>query len=116
MGANKCTALKNDYSEGAHPRILNALVETNFEQEEGYGEDRYSRQAVELLKERMGRTDVDIHLLAGGTQTNLIAISAFLRPHEAAIAASTGHILDMKRVQSKPQAIKYYPLKLKKGN
>ena len=41
----------------------------------------------------MGRTDVDIHLLAGGTQTNLIAISAFLRPHEAAIAVSTGHIL-----------------------
>jgi threonine aldolase len=86
-------SFKNDYSEGAHPRILNALVESNFEQEEGYGEDRFSRQAVELLQERLGWTDVDIHLLAGGTQTNLIAISAFLRPHEAAIAASTGHIL-----------------------
>ncbi len=92
-GGKQMYSFKNDYSEGAHPRILNALVESNFEQEEGYGEDRYSRQAVELLKERMGRTDVDIHLLAGGTQTNLIAISAFLRPHEAAIAASTGHIL-----------------------
>jgi threonine aldolase len=84
---------KNDYSEGAHPNILNALIESNFEQEEGYGGDRYSREAINLLKERMGRTDVDIHLLTGGTQTNLTAISAFLRPHEAAIAASTGHIL-----------------------
>ncbi len=86
-------SFKNDYSEGAHPRILNALMESNLVQEDGYGEDQFSRKAVELLKGKMGRTDVDIHLLSGGTQTNLIAISAFLRPHEAAMAASTGHIL-----------------------
>ncbi|MBT2696164.1 aminotransferase class I/II-fold pyridoxal phosphate-dependent enzyme [Bacillus sp. ISL-40] len=86
-------SFKNDYSEGAHPRILNALIESNLVQDDGYGEDQFSQKAVELLKERMGRTDVDIHLLSGGTQTNLIAISAFLRPHEAAMAASTGHIL-----------------------
>jgi threonine aldolase len=86
-------SFKNDYGEGAHPRILNALVESNFEQEDGYGEDRYTREAIELLKQRLGRNDVDIHLISGGTQTNLIAISAFLRPHEAAIAASSGHIL-----------------------
>jgi threonine aldolase len=86
-------SFKNDYSEGAHPRILNALIESNFEQAEGYGEDCYTRKAVELLKQRIGRNDIDIHLLSGGTQTNLIAISAFLRPHEAVIAANTGHIL-----------------------
>lgn len=85
-------SFKTDYTEGAHPRILNALIETNLEQEEGYGEDRYSLQAVELIKQRLGRTDVAVHLLTGGTQTNLIAISAFLRPHEAAISVSTGHI------------------------
>jgi threonine aldolase len=86
-------SFKNDYSEGAHPRILNALMESNFEQAEGYGEDGYTLKAVELIKHRIGRNDIDIHLLSGGTQTNLIAISAFLRPHEAAIAANTGHIL-----------------------
>ena len=86
-------SFKNDYAEGAHPRILQALIESNFVQEEGYGGDRFTQKAIELLKEKIGRTDVDIHLLSGGTQTNLTAISAFLRPHEAAIAASTGHIL-----------------------
>ncbi|WP_342431616.1 low specificity L-threonine aldolase [Neobacillus sp. FSL H8-0543] len=86
-------SFKNDYSEGAHPRILNALLESNLVQDEGYGEDQFSREAIDLLKQKIGRTDVDIHLLSGGTQTNLTAISAFLRPHEAAIAASTGHIL-----------------------
>ncbi len=86
-------SFKNDYSEGAHPRILKALMESNLEQTEGYGEDCYTQQAVELLKQRVGRNDIDIHLISGGTQTNLIAISAFLKPHEAAIAANTGHIL-----------------------
>jgi threonine aldolase len=86
-------SFKNDYREGAHPQILKALMETNLVQEEGYGEDDYSLQAIELIKGKLGRTDVDVHLLTGGTQTNLTAISAFLRPHEAAISVSTGHIL-----------------------
>lgn len=82
----------NDYSEGAHPQILNALVETNLEQTIGYGEDKYSLEAAELIKKKLGRDDVDVHLIPGGTQTNLIAISAFLRPHEAVIAPLTGHV------------------------
>ncbi|MCM3570844.1 low specificity L-threonine aldolase [Neobacillus mesonae] len=83
---------RTDYTEGAHPRILQVLIETNLEQEEGYGEDRFSMQAIDLIKEKIGQPDAAVHLLTGGTQTNLTAISAFLRPHEAAIAASTGHI------------------------
>lgn len=86
-------SFKNDYSEGAHPRILNALVESNMEQTSGYGEDIYTERAVELLKQKIKRDDAHIHLFVGGTQANLTAISAFLRPHEAAIAANTGHIL-----------------------
>lgn len=64
-----------------------------MEQAEGYSEDCYSTEAVALIKRRIGRADADIHLLAGGTQTNLTALAAFLRPHEAAVAATTGHIL-----------------------
>jgi threonine aldolase len=85
-------SFKNDYSEGAHPQILNTLVDTNLVQEEGYGEDRYSLEAAELLKKKMACSDVAVHFLTGGTQTNMTAIAAFLRPHEAAIAAHTGHI------------------------
>jgi threonine aldolase len=86
-------SFKNDYSEGAHPRLLSALMESNMEQAEGYGEDSYTLKAIELLKERIKQPNIDIHLFPGGTQTNLTAISAFLRPHEAAISAKTGHIL-----------------------
>lgn len=85
-------SLKNDYSEGAHPRILEALQRTNFEQTEGYGEDPYSFEAKEKLRDLIHVENIDIHFLVGGTQTNLTAISAFLRPHEAVIAVSTGHV------------------------
>ncbi|KOA18089.1 Low specificity L-threonine aldolase [Clostridium homopropionicum DSM 5847] len=85
-------SFKNDYSEGTNPRILNALIESNLEQVDGYGEDHYTLEAAELLKQKIKLSNIDIHFLSGGTQTNLITISAFLRPHEAAIAANTGHI------------------------
>lgn len=86
-------SFKNDYSEGAHPEILKLLLETNLEQTEGYGLDPYSAQAIRIIKSLIQRENADIHLIPGGTQTNLIAISAFLRPHEAVISAATGHIL-----------------------
>ena len=82
----------NDYSEGAHSRIVNALLETNLEQTSGYSTDYHTEKAIELLKKKMDCEDVDIHLLVGGTQVNLTAISAFLRPHQATIGADTSHI------------------------
>jgi threonine aldolase len=84
-------SFKNDYIENAHPRILQALADTNMEQDEGYGLDRHTAAAVESIKKHLG-ADADVHLLCGGTQTNLIALSAFLRPHEAVVAAETAHI------------------------
>jgi threonine aldolase len=86
-------SFKNDYSEGAHPEVLKLLLETNMEQTESYGLDPYSVQAKQIIKSLIQREDADIHLIPGGTQTNLITISSFLRPHEAVISAATGHIL-----------------------
>ena len=86
-------SFKNDYSEGAHRSILEAFLETNLEQENGYGEDSFTEKAIELIRKQVNDKNTSIHFLSGGTQTNLIAISAFLRPHEAVISANTGHIL-----------------------
>lgn len=82
----------NDYSEGAHPRVLELLLQANLEQNAGYGEDIHSKKAKEAIKKHLKREDVDIHFIPGGTQANLLAISSFLRPHQCVIAAHTGHI------------------------
>ncbi len=84
--------LVSDYSEGATPEILEALAKTNLEKTVGYGLDPHCLNAAEMIKKRIGRKDVDIHFLVGGTQTNFTAIAGFLRPHQAVISPETGHI------------------------
>lgn len=83
---------KNDYSVGAHPNILNKLIETNLDPQLGYGDDDYSIEAKKFIKNWIGNPEAAVFFLSGGTQTNLIAISFLLRPHEAVISAKTGHI------------------------
>lgn len=83
---------RNDYSEGAHPRLLAALAAASAEQNGGYGLDRHSERAAQLIRRECACDHADVHLLVGGTQANLVAIGAFLRPHQAVIAAACGHI------------------------
>lgn len=85
-------SFRNDYSEGAHPRLLQALAQASAEQHAGYGTDRHTARAVALIRNAVAQPQADVHLLVGGTQTNLIAISAFLRPHQAVIAVEAAHI------------------------
>lgn len=81
-----------DYNEGAHPKVLDKLIQTNAEQTSAYGMDPYCAKAAIMIKEKCDRQDVDVHFLSGGTQTNLTFISAALRPHQGVIAAVSGHI------------------------
>lgn len=85
-------SFKNDYSEGAHPRILEALIHANLTQNEGYGLDTHCTAAAASIKTLIRREDADVHFITGGTQTNLLLISAALRPYEAAISTTEGHI------------------------
>ena len=81
-----------DYIEGAHPEILRRLAETNLVQEPGYGEDSFTRAAVEKIRKAADAPKADVFLLVGGTQTNATVIDAMLPHYGAVIAAQTGHI------------------------
>ena len=83
----------DDYSEGCHPDILNALNKSNLIQQTAYGEDEYSINARQLIRHELGTTDTPVFFVAGGTLANIIIMSAALRSHEAVIAAQTGHIV-----------------------
>ncbi|KIE02391.1 Pyridoxal phosphate-dependent transferase, major domain protein, partial [Metarhizium majus ARSEF 297] len=83
----------DDYSEGAHPQLLEALITSNHTQETGYGNDRYSAEAKQNIRAHLGRDDVGVFFVPSGTSANAISIAACLRPHEAVIAASSGHIV-----------------------
>ncbi len=82
----------SDYTEGAHPQILQRLIDTNMEQTPGYSEDVYCRRAAEKIRGLCKAPNSSVHFLVGGTQTNLIVIASALRPHQGVICADTGHI------------------------
>jgi threonine aldolase len=82
----------DDYSEGAHPRILEAFTRTNRQQEPGYVMDSFALEATKLIGKRFGDPEADVHFVASGTHANLCALSSILKPWESVIAAETGHI------------------------
>lgn len=81
-----------DYLEGAHPRILDVLVKTNFEQTAGYAVDHYCEEARVLIKKECNAENSDVHFIVGGTGTNTTVIAAALRPYQGVVCAVTGHI------------------------
>ena len=83
---------RNDYSFGAHPKVLAALAETNLEGNIGYGDDHYCDRAKALIRDLCRCPQAEVEFLIGGTQTNATAIAAFLRPWEGVIAADSSHI------------------------
>lgn len=82
----------NDYAEGAHQRLLQRLLETNLEQTEGYGQDKYCDMAREAIKKACGLTQAEVHFMTGGTQANLTVIDALLKPYQGVLCADSGHI------------------------
>ncbi|KAM5342106.1 hypothetical protein ACJ41O_015137 [Fusarium nematophilum] len=83
----------DDYSEGAHPALLKAILASNTSQETGYGGDTFCDLARQRIRRHLGRDDVGVFFVPSGTSANAISIAACLRPHEAVIAASSGHIV-----------------------
>lgn len=85
-------SFNNDYSETAHPRILSAIQNCNNEQNVGYGLDQHCLRTETLIQKLIGCPSAKIHFLTGGTQANLTVISSLLKPYEAVISPTTGHI------------------------
>ncbi len=83
---------KNDYSEGAHPKVLQAISNINLEGNVGYGADPYCERAADMIRTQCACPGAAVHFFIGGTSANFTTLAAILRAHEAVIAADTGHI------------------------
>ena len=82
----------SDYTEGAHPKVLQHLMERNLVSLPGYGLDPDTEEAKRKICAACGRDDLQIQFLTGGTQTNRIAISTLLRSFEGVVTVESGHI------------------------
>ncbi len=82
----------SDYMEGAHPSILQALLDSNLEKTEGYGFDPYCDAAKEKIRAACQCPHAEIYFLVGGTQTNATVIDGILRSYQGVLCAETGHV------------------------
>jgi len=82
----------SDYQEGCHPAILDRLVSTNLEHAVGYGLDPHSERARDLIRQACACPEAEIQFLVGGTQANEVVIACALRPWQAVVAATSGHV------------------------
>lgn len=82
---------RNDYSEGACPEVLEALIQTNAEQTPGYGTDEHCERAAALLREVCGQPAAYVRFIPGGTAANAVCISAFTDDFEGPILAADAH-------------------------
>ena len=83
---------RNDYSFGAHPKVMDAVCAANLEGNIGYGGDKYTDRAKDRIREVCGCPDAAVEFLVGGTQTNVVACAFLLKPWEAAICPHSGHL------------------------
>ena len=84
-------SFRNDYSSICHKLVLERLIACQNEQNIGYGEDIHTSNAIKMIQKKINH-DSSVFFLTGGTQTNMTIISHILKPYEAVIACSTGHI------------------------
>lgn len=85
-------SFENDYNNGAHPKVLQRLIETNEIPETGYGFDEFSTAAKEKIRAACEMPEAEVEFLVGGTQTNSLIIDSMLHEYEGVVAATTGHV------------------------
>lgn len=83
---------RSDYSQGAHPKVLEALTRTNMEHSDGYGLDEHCERAAQMVKDLIGLQECEVHMMVGGTPCNITALAATLRPYEGVVAPRSGHV------------------------
>ena len=88
----KHISFTSDYMEGAHPLIMQRLMETNLEKTPGYGTDAYCEAAKAKIRSACHAPEAEIFFLVGGTQTNQVVLDSLLRSYDGVIAAESGHV------------------------
>lgn len=84
---------RNDYGEGCIEPIMQLLTQANEQSNPGYGVDKYSQKAANLIRQELGGVSADLHFIVSGTLTNIVMIRHVLRPYEAVLCTDTAHIL-----------------------
>ena len=81
----------SDNFSGVLPEVFKALEEVNYGHQCSYGEDIYSKKAINDFKTIFGQ-NIEVFFVYNGTGANILSLSSFTRSYQAIICAETAHI------------------------
>ncbi len=81
----------SDNNSGVHPSILKAVEAANSGHVIAYGDDVYTKRAVERMRANFGMS-ADVYFVFGGTGANVVALKAMTESYHAIICAETAHM------------------------
>ena len=81
----------SDNNSGVHPRIMDAIISANRDHAVGYGDDPWTREATDKIREVFGPQAAPFFVF-NGTGANAVALQAITRPYNSIICADTAHI------------------------
>ncbi len=81
----------SDNNSGVHPDVMEQIARVNRGHVVGYGGDRYTEQAQEMLREHLG-SEAEIFFVFTGTAANVLGLAGVTQSWNSVITASTAHI------------------------
>lgn len=81
----------SDNNSGVHPLVMEALSRVNENHALGYGDDRWTEEAVKKIRETF-TPDCEPLFVFNGTGSNIVALQLMVRSYHSIICAETAHI------------------------
>lgn len=81
----------SDNNSGVHPLVMEALNRANADHALGYGDDKWTEEAVVKIKEAFTPDCLPLFVF-NGTGSNVVALQAMTRSYHSIICAETAHI------------------------
>ncbi|GAH59826.1 unnamed protein product [marine sediment metagenome] len=81
----------SDNNSGISPEVLKKIEEVNRGHVVGYGDDKYTETAVDLIKKNFGTGAIPFFVFTG-TAANVLGIASSIRPFHSVFCAETSHI------------------------
>jgi threonine aldolase len=81
----------SDNNAGVHPEILEAISRANQGHVVAYGDDPYTRSAVNKFEEHFG-PDIAVFFTFNGTGANVLSLQSLTRPFHSVLCSDYAHI------------------------
>jgi threonine aldolase len=89
--AKPARSFASDNNAGVHPEVLEAIARANQGHVVAYGDDPYTRSAIEKFEAHFG-PGIDVFFTFNGTGANVLGLQALNRPYHAVLCSDYSHI------------------------